>query len=145
MRRMVVATLLTLCAATSFAQNSYRSRGYKGNVELGANTCGVALFTTHGYQFNRFLFVGGGIGYVGECFPIYADVKTYFTKKDMKVNPWIEMRLGFEAAWGGGFMGSSVGIAMPIAKNYALTVAFDVGGVFPDGGAYVGLKAGFQF
>ncbi len=145
LRTTLLASLLALCSTTAFAQNAYRSKGYKGNVELGANTCGVALYTTHGYQFNRFFFVGGGIGYIGEALPIYADFKTYFTKKQLKVEPWLEYRLGFEPLWCCGFTAIGAGIAVPIAKDYAITVALDGGGFLEEGGGYVGLKAGFQF
>ena len=145
LRTTLLASLLALCCTMAIAQNAYRSKGYKGNVELGVNTCIGAIYTTHGYQLNRLFFVGGGIGYVGETLPIYADFKTYFTKKQLKVEPWLEYRLGFEPLLGGGFTAIGAGIAVPIAKDYAITVALDGGGILGDGGGYVGLKVGFQF
>lgn len=80
--------------------NEYRTRGYKGNVELGINAeideydryAGFGLLTTHGIQLNRLFFVGGGIGYETGMLPIYADFRSYFTKKELRVNPWADLK-----------------------------------------------------
>ena len=108
MRRLILTILLVCISFVGFAQrNSYRNKGYKGDVAFGLNadlSCecgGVALFTTHGYQINKTWFVGGGIGYENEMLPVYFDTKAYFSKKTMKVNPWIEAKLGFDAINGG--------------------------------------------
>ena len=103
MKKIVLLFLLVFIPYMSFAQaNSYRNKGYKGDVALGLNadiSCGcggAALFTTHGYQINKTWFGGGGIGYENEMLPIYFDTKAYFSKKTMKVNPWAEAKLGFD-------------------------------------------------
>ena len=55
MKKIVLLFLLVFIPYMSFAQaNSYRNKGYKGDVALGLNadiSCGcggAALFTTHG-------------------------------------------------------------------------------------------------
>ena len=60
MKKIVLLFLLVFIPYMSFAQaNSYRDKGYKGDVALGLNadlSCGcggAALFTTHGYQINK--------------------------------------------------------------------------------------------
>ena len=110
MKKIVLLFLLVFIPYMSFARaNSYRDKGYKGDVALGLNadlSCGrggAVLFTTHGYQINKTWFVGGGIGYENEMLPIYFDTKAYFSKKTMKVNPWAEAKLGCYAINGGVF------------------------------------------
>lgn len=147
--------LLMLLAWTfivGFAQgNSYRDKGYKGDVAFGLNadlSCGsggVALFTTHGYQINKTWFVGGGIGYENEMLPIYFDAKAYFSKKAMKVNPWAEIKLGYDAINFDCYLSPSIGIALPLSKDYALSIGLAWGSDIYYGEHNVGLRVGFQF
>lgn len=152
MKKIIFATLLALCSISSNAQSSsYRTRGYKGNIELGLNadlSCdekGFGVFTTHGFQFNRYVFVGGGIGYENEMLPIYADVKSHFIKKNLKVNPWIELKLGVDVLNAGCYVSPSFGISIPVAKDYAVSVAFAYGVNSYYEESNVGLRVGFQF
>ena len=53
-------------------------RGYKGFVGFGAQYWNVdessaSLFTSHGYQFNSHIFLGGGIAYLKNIFEIFGD------------------------------------------------------------------------
>ena len=59
--------ILTSCIGAS-AQNDYRSKGYKGSVSI-TDHYGVWLGaeTSHGYMFNRNIYLGAGIG--GYIFP----------------------------------------------------------------------------
>ena len=96
-------------------------RGYRGFVEAGVsyNVCsfdedntgvGFDITTTHGYQFNKHLFLGVGTGVLGEnhkyddckmkyMIPLFADVKVYFTKT--KARPFVELQVGYDFAAGG--------------------------------------------
>lgn len=131
--------------------NEYRTRGYKGNVELGINydfgyigrpECG--LLTTHGIQLNRLFFVGGGIGYETGMLPIYADFKSYFTKKELKVNPWAELKMGFDTINLGCYLSPSFGFTVPLANDYAFSVAL-ASGIDPSYTVNVGMRVGFYF
>lgn len=152
MKKIVLLFLLVFIPYMSFAQaNSYRDKGYKGDVALGLNadiSCGcggAALFTTHGYQINKTWFVGGGIGYENEMLPIYFDTKAYFSKKTMKVNPWAEAKLGFDTINRGCYFSPTIGIALPLAKEYALTIGLAWGMNTYYEEHNVGLRVGFQF
>lgn len=152
MRTILVATLIALCSITAHAQsNAYRTRGYKGNVALGINgdvSCGGAgygFFTTHGMQVNSLFFIGGGMGYENEMFPIYSDFRSYFVKKRMRVNPWIEIKLGVDALNGGCYLSPSFGLSVPLAKDYAFSVAFAYGSNPSYGENNIGLRITFQF
>lgn len=98
-------------------------RGYRGFAEIGGHFCidqpeswyGFDLSTTHGYQINRWLFLGAGIG-LQSCklkapkryeesktktqltLPLYADIKTYFTRTAVK--PFAEMQIGYRICCG---------------------------------------------
>ena len=54
--------IVTSCIGAS-AQNDYRSKGYKGSVSI-TDHYGVWLGseTSHGYMFNRNIYLGAGIG-----------------------------------------------------------------------------------
>lgn len=83
--------------------NKWRIRGYRGFVDMGYSAdfreCEqlITFATTHGYQFNPILFVGGGLELFkaingGGVTPIYADVRCYFSKT--RISPFFEGRLG---------------------------------------------------
>ncbi len=150
--RKILFTLFACCAMWGHAQsNEYRTRGYKRNVELGMNydfeymgrpECG--LLTTHGIQLNRLFFVGGGIGYETGMLPIYADFKSYFTKKELKVNPWAELKMGFDTINLGCYLSPSFGFTVPLANDYAFSVAL-ASGIDPSYTVNVGMRVGFYF
>ncbi len=145
-RKAIVAAMVCLCATAAMAQkNTYRSKGYKGNIEIGASNAGISVMTTHGYQFNRFLFVGGGMGYEADLIPLYADVKSYFTKKEMKVNPWAEVRLGFQMIEGlYPYFSPAVGFTVPVGKDLAISAALQFG-LTDYEQVITGFRVGFQF
>ena len=78
---------------------------YKGSIEGGRtlHTDDMGLFsttdiyTTHGFQFNPYLYVGAGAGIrLGDSYtaiPIYADVNYTMLKK--KVSPFIDAKIGY--------------------------------------------------
>lgn len=90
-------------------------RGYRGFAEVGGHfdlgqpsvhLYGFDLTTTHGYQINRWLFLGTGIGlqsyrlniggWINKTqltLPLYADIRTYFTRTALK--PFAEMQIGY--------------------------------------------------
>ena len=89
--------------------------------------------------------LGGGIGYENEMLPIYFDTKAYFSKKTMKVNPWAEAKLGFDTINRGCYFSPTIGIALPLAKEYALTIGLAWGMNTYYEEHNVGLRVGFQF
>ena len=65
---VLVGALAVVSCFVSSAQNDYRSKGYKGSVSI-TDQFGVWLGaeTSHGYMFNRNIYLGAGIG--GYIFP----------------------------------------------------------------------------
>ncbi len=86
-------------------------KGYRGFVEASASWLGLPaqITTTHGYQINNYVYVGGGLGlmitsYYGSsvsihkdkisvAMPIYANGRFYCTKT--KVKPFFDVKLGY--------------------------------------------------
>ena len=96
--------------------DEWRPRGYRGMVDLGYNLNIddthmkiSTLTTTHGYQFNKYLFLGIGIGlsqmtYKMEdktvifndnySFSVFADARVYLLKHN--ISPVIGGRVGYD-------------------------------------------------
>ncbi len=150
--KKIILVLLALYSIVGYAQSSnYRTRGYKGDVNVGllrdisCEEMKLGLFSTHGFQFNRMFFVGGGIGYECGMLPIYADFRSYLTKKKLVVDPYVEMKIGYDVQNDGCYLSPSFGISKPFGKKYAFTVAFTYGTNVYYEEHNVGLRVGIQF
>ncbi len=90
-------------------------RGYKGFIGFGAQYWNVdessaSLFTSHGYQFNSHIFLGGGIAYLKNIFEIFGDerdeldyvlpVYAHFRYNllSKRFSPFIEVKEGYSLA-----------------------------------------------
>lgn len=120
-----IATAQIITSKSITRSEAYRKkielkRGYRGFAEIGGHfyidqpeyKYGFDLSTTHGYQINRWLFLGAGIGLQSYklktsewwgvksktkktqlTLPLYADIRTYFTRTAVK--PFAEMQIGY--------------------------------------------------
>lgn len=81
-------------------------RGYKGFVDMGYvvdlsdnNANKLEISTSHGYQFNNYFYVGGGVAvdYYTDAdlisAPIFADFRANFINK--KVTPFADIKTGY--------------------------------------------------
>lgn len=115
----------------------WRPRGYSGQIEYGVwmstKDRGIyaSSFTmTHGYQFNRILFVGGGIGaekisienesytltQSGVNIPAFADIRLYVLPN--KVTPFLDMKGGYTILGvKGGYTSASLGVDFSITPR----------------------------
>jgi len=120
------------------SRNSYSTaggaaRGYRGFVEVGY-TIGVgdheidrmAVSTSHGYQFNPHLFVGGGISYnyfkhpEAWSLPIFANVRGILL--DHKISPYADLKVGYSVSGDikGFYMNPSIGCRFSFSDRFAL-------------------------
>lgn len=117
--------------------------GYRGFVETGYTVKTgeygrgrLDITTTHGYQFNPYLFVGGGVGlqYYHEddltVVPLFAEVRANFLKN--KVSPFAALKVGYSVSFYDGdsedlgfYCAPAVGVRYAVARNLALN--FSVG------------------
>jgi len=147
-----------------FSNASRSLKGYKGFIETGytfdISDYGADRFelsTTHGYQFNNYLFVGGGVGvnYYTDAdlasYPIFASFRANFTNK--KITPFADIKSGYvvgdvEGAFATVGIGVRFGLARKMALNLKLEYAyqeFDYDYYGSESTSGVGIKLGFEF
>lgn len=117
-------------------EKAYRSRGYQGYVDIGCSVglvnwsgCNAfSLSTSHGYQFNPYLFIGAGIGidYYRELettmLPIFADLKVNFIKND--ITPFFRARLGYSLIDGTGvYFNPTIGVDISPDKDWGFLIS----------------------
>lgn len=138
-------------------------KGYKGFVDAGYifdlnnyNANRLEVSTTHGYQFNNSIFVGGGLGmhYYTDVnlysVPVFASFRINFM--DKKITPFADVQSGYSIGDIEGIFGTlGVGVRLALANKKALNLKltyqylryeFDGG---PEHLSGVGIKLGFEF
>ena len=128
---------------SSYQQNNLGetilSKGYRGIIDFGYGI-GVGdvaegrleIATTHGYQFNQYMFVGVGVGlnyfHDSECLnvPIFADLRGTLPINNTKIAPYVDMRIGYSVADIEGFyFNPSVGVRFGVGKDAG--ISFGIG------------------
>ena len=143
-------------------------RGYHGMVEIGPSFVisgpdgvGFDLSTSHGYDFNPHLFVGGGMGitYIPDAYDIndwpgypdevminiYAEIRGYLLRS--AVTPYLGLKLG-SSFYPDGFVGANleaaVGVRWNFSRDYAVNLALLCGSGMRGYGSLC-IKVGFEF
>ena len=142
--RFIVVALALLCSAFSFAQvesDNKRSNphaGYRGmldvNYALGIGEHSINRFglsTVHGYDFNRYIFTGIGVGfnyfYDSESFnlPIFADARFLLPFEDNAAF-FLDCRIGYSLLDADGlYMSPSFGLRFGRKTAITLSVGYD--------------------
>ncbi len=118
-----------------FASSFTRPAGYRGFVDfggaIGTGDLGdgvVSLSTSHGYQFNPYLFLGAGIGMEyhtnWESFfvPVFADVRGYILPG--RISPYVGLKVGYSFGDGSGlYLNPTVGASFMISKKFAMNLS----------------------
>lgn len=124
---------------TRYQSYPYKTRGYRGDVELsyliGAGDYAsdrVELTTSHGYQFNPYIYLGGGLGFQYwndlEVFtmPIFTDFRVNFMKGKIIPNAGVKLGIAAELnddAAAGGYFNPSVGVKFMLSRKNAINVS----------------------
>ena len=149
MKRILILVYMLAVVGMAMA-NPYQSprRGYRGFVETGFSrslnripsldlTNGeyknnhdafILLSTTHGYQFNKNLFLGGGImlGFGEETeLPIYVNGRYDF--KFNKITPFADLRIGYNIGKEGRSSGFWFSPTIGYRFNWGRKVGLNVG------------------
>ncbi|NDV80560.1 porin family protein [Bacteroides sp. 51] len=109
-------------------------RGYKGFIDMGYTFADeyedrIEMSTSHGYQFNNYLFVGGGIAYHYYhddetdlyTMPIFANFRANFMNK--KVTPFTDVRVGYSVGdLEGGYAYVGLGARFKLVNKMALNL-----------------------
>ncbi len=110
-------------------------KGYKGFADMafgaGLGEFGDNVFsisTTHGYQFNPYVFIGAGVAlnayldYETIYMPIYADARFNFINK--RISPFVSTKLGYSVADGTGLChATDFGASFLFKKKFGLNVS----------------------
>lgn len=133
----------TTSTSTSYS-TSYQTRkqarrtltGYKGFIDAGYtfdlddyynkyNMNRFEISTSHGYQFNNYFFIGGGVAFdyytdaESYAIPVFANFRANFINK--KVTPFGDFKLGYTAGdIEGVYMSMAVGVRITMAKKSAI-------------------------
>ena len=145
MKKVIVALALMLGVSLStFAQDYSVKRGYKGFIDFGyAQNIGlngvaneisgydsnkIYWSTSHGYQFNPYVFVGAGVSL--DCYtaktwctiPIFANVRV--TPLVSKITPFIDVKGGynFVGYMKGVYFAPSIGCRFGLTRKVGLNV-----------------------
>ncbi len=110
-------------------------KGYRGFFELG-NTIGtgsngdtrVEIYTSHGYQFNPYFFIGAGIGitYYNQAdvvmAPIYGYLRCDFLNNS--ITPFVDFKVGYTIGqYDGVFTEPSLGCRIAVSNKSALSLS----------------------
>lgn len=99
-------------------------QGWMGLIDLGAGLDYVgSVHAVYGYNFNKHLFVGAGVGCEGQVYyfneskniPIYANVRVQLSKKH--VSPYFGIRGGYDMAHRESYVGVDVGFRSQSLKS----------------------------
>lgn len=121
-------------------QSSILNTGYRGIIDFGygvgvgdvAEEERVEIATTHGYQFNKYLFAGIGVSlnYFHHTevliVPIFADLRGTLPISNTKIAPYVDMRIGYSLGeYEGFYFSPSVGVRFGIGKDAG--ISFGIG------------------
>lgn len=155
MKKLLVNILIVLlCGSVAFAAGRDPQRGYRGFVESenflfpdlgflagggGDSDFWTGVSTTHGYQFNRWLFVGAGMSCVWllndndyyseklkiKYLPLFADVRTDL--RFGRFTPFVDLRMGCNLLRHGAFSGAlTLGYRFNWGRRMAINLALGV-------------------
>lgn len=129
--------------------------GYRGFADIGytigTGNCGedhLELSTSHGYQINPYIFVGGGAG-VNYFFdaeavgiPVFAHVRSEFLKS--AISPFFEFKIGYSFLDADGvYFCPSIGCHFQISDSFGLSASLGNSGSEKYSG--LSLKFGIDF
>ncbi len=118
----------------------YKTRGYRGFVELGYSVGfgdykvdRIELSTSHGYQFNPYLFLGGGLAEhyyhesEGFLMPLFVDFRANFT--NTPAVPFFGLKVGYSiglssdfVSSGGAYFAPALGVKFKTGYSFAINI-----------------------
>lgn len=130
MKKLLLILVAMICSATVFAQTL--DKGYRGFAGVDGQVIvtedgydGISFWTSHGYQINPYLFVGGGISsqvrywaddyddelYTYTLIPLFGNVR--FDYPNNKISAFADLKLGYSVGdYSGLYIAPSVGVRL---------------------------------
>ncbi len=119
-------TNIILSKTNNVGYNGFFDFGYVFNIN-NYNADRLELSTSHGYQFNPYVYLGAGIGfdYYTEAdqisIPIFANIRV--TPLDNSITPFVDAKIGYTAGDISGFYFSpSIGCRFGLSHNVGLNI-----------------------
>ena len=147
-KRLLFSVVFLSVALFSMAQVRIPLKGYRGFVDLGGsiipnsvggresskNDGAVSVSTIHGYQFNRYFYLGAGIGldsYLENLIyvPFFIDFRTDFIdfqtgNLNKPITPFFDLRFGYSngtyASGSGLYTSPSIGLNFSVSRFFAV-------------------------
>ena len=126
------------------------NKGYRCFIDFGYGFGGdgdslLEIATTHGYQFNQYLFAGVGIGltyftYGDADVPVFANLRGTLPISNTKIAPYADMRIGCYVCYGEFYFNPSAGVRFGVGKDAGISL-----GIGYDTIGAVILRLGFDF
>ena len=125
-----------VAVARKRSRKAYDILGYRGFADVGLTVGGgeegsiIEFSTSHGYQFNPYIFAGMGVGahiLDGDFYllPIFANARVSFI--DGPVSPFLDMRAGYSisvfngnGSGGGLYLSPMFGVRFMLGKSFAM-------------------------
>lgn len=143
MKKILIAllSLLTVLQLDAQTLHGHRYRGFVdasflvGNdgVYKDFNTTGGGISTSHGYQLNPYIFLGGGVAYHyynsdyfdgHSAVPVFANFRVNMNSN--KISPFFDAKVGYSAGdFEGVYASPSFGVRIGLKEN--LGINFSVG------------------
>lgn len=114
------------------------SRGYQGYVDIGQSyelggdfsSANTEVLTSHGFRFNPYFYLGGGLGFIFNSetedvyVPFYVNVRADLLNK--RISPFFDFKLGYTVNNdGGAFVSPAIGVKFNFGRRVALNLALD--------------------
>lgn len=152
--------LLLLFAAIAAFTWSASAQRYQGDVSyaygIGVGKIsydGWNLQTVHGYRFNDYFFLGGGVGFVkytnkdNAILPVFANAKGYLGNSHL-VNPFVSMDLGYGFRENGGiYFSPALGVNIRMFRRLGVfaTVGYQCAKISYVSINNINVRVGFSF
>lgn len=136
--KRILAAIAAFTIVTS-VYGRHPARGYRGFLDWSSDIRREKVFygsatnfltgatTTHGYQFNSWLFAGCGLGlehgskFNDNIVPVFADVR--FDPQLGTFTPFADLRLGYNCCDGGGvYFSPSLGYRLDLGRKMGINV-----------------------
>ena len=155
MKKFVLLIVSCLaCIQFVSAQNYQGDVNFAYGIGVGEPAFdGWNIQTVHGYRFNDYLFVGGGVGLIKysdiseSIIPVFANVKGYLGNSHL-VNPFVSLDLGYGIREEGGvYFSPAIGINIRAFRRLGVfvSVGYQYAKMLDSSLGNINLRIGFCF
>ena len=139
MKKILILLAAIACIGQANAQTikGHRYRGFIDTTFLtdgvfeDMNSIGGGFSTSHGYQFNPYIFLGGGVAYhsysLDDFFgkysiPIFTNFRV--NMNDKKISPFFDAKLGYSVGnYEGAYVSPTFGVRFGLKQDVGLNVS----------------------